>query len=105
MCDQQRLRSACANTQSDQSICSSFKYSVTIKLLTEHHLEFLRLKEGCTGLSESKLVEMPLATLLEITCRGSYYFIKMQMSLGNNKINGQELVFFPSCFNSGTCIS
>ena len=25
-----------------------------VKLLTEHHLEFLSLKRGCTGLSESK---------------------------------------------------
>ena len=30
-----------------------------VKLLTEHHLEFLSLKEGCRGLSESKLVKMP----------------------------------------------
>ena len=30
-----------------------------IKLLTEHHLEFLSLKGGCTGSSESALVEMP----------------------------------------------
>ena len=29
-----------------------------IKLLTEHHLEFLSLKEGCTGSSESTLVKM-----------------------------------------------
>ena len=29
------------------------------KLLTEHHLEFLRLKGGCTGWSESRLVKMP----------------------------------------------
>ena len=32
-----------------------------VKLLTEHHLEFLSLKAGCRGLSE-----------LEITCHGSY---------------------------------
>ena len=32
---------------------------MNIKLLTEHHLEFLNLKEGCTGLSESTLVKMP----------------------------------------------
>ena len=32
---------------------------MTIKLLTEHHLEFLHLKEGCTGLYESTLVKMP----------------------------------------------
>ena len=30
-----------------------------VKLLTEHHLEFLSLKCGCTGLSESINVKMP----------------------------------------------
>ena len=30
-----------------------------VKLLTEHHLEFLSLKGGCTGSSESTLVKMP----------------------------------------------
>ena len=30
-----------------------------IKLLTEHHLEFLSLKGGCTGSFESTLVKMP----------------------------------------------
>ena len=29
-----------------------------VTLLTEHHLEFLSLKEGCTGSSESTLVKM-----------------------------------------------
>ena len=29
-----------------------------VKLLTEHHLEFLSLKGGCRGLSESTLVKM-----------------------------------------------
>ena len=53
MCDQQSLRSACAYTQSDQSFCLS------LELLTEHHLEFLSLKGGCTGSSESTLVKMP----------------------------------------------
>ena len=31
---------------------------MTVKLLTEHHLEFLSLKRGCTGLSESTLAKM-----------------------------------------------
>ena len=31
---------------------------MTVKLLTEHHLEFLSLKGGCTGSSESTLVKM-----------------------------------------------
>ena len=30
-----------------------------VKLLTERHLEFLSLKGGCTGSSESTLVKMP----------------------------------------------
>ena len=30
-----------------------------VKLLTEHHLEFLSLKGECTGSSESTLVKMP----------------------------------------------
>ena len=32
---------------------------MSVKLLTEQHLEFLCLKGGCTGLSESKHVKMP----------------------------------------------
>ena len=32
---------------------------MTLKLLTEYHLEFLSLKGGCTDLSESALVKMP----------------------------------------------
>ena len=32
---------------------------MTVKLLTEHHLEFLRLKGGCTGSSESIHVKVP----------------------------------------------
>ena len=30
-----------------------------VKLLTEHHLEFLSLTGGCTGSSESTLIKMP----------------------------------------------
>ena len=42
------------------------------KLLTEYHLEFLSLKGGCTGLPVS-LQMSNYATLLEITCSGSYF--------------------------------
>ena len=55
---QQSLRPACACTQSDQSLCKSLEHSMTVKLLAEHHLEFLSLKKGCTGSSESTLVKM-----------------------------------------------
>ena len=51
----ENLRSSCAYAQSDQSLCSSLKYSMSVKLLIEHLLEFLSLK----GPSESTLVKMP----------------------------------------------
>ena len=43
---------------------------MTVKPLPEHDLEFLSLKGGCTGSSES-------ATLLEITGRGSNALLKL----------------------------
>ena len=38
-----------------------------VKLLTEHNLEFLRLKGGCTGSSESTHVKMPHCWQLRAT--------------------------------------
>ena len=59
MSDQQRLRPACAYAQSDQSLCLSLEYSMTVRLLSEQHLEFLPLKGGCTGSFESIFAKMP----------------------------------------------
>ena len=59
MCDQQRLRPACAYAQSDQSLCWLLEYSMTVKLLTKQHLEFLSLKGGCRGSFGSTTVKMP----------------------------------------------
>ena len=56
MCDEQRLIHA--YTQSDQSLCSSLEYFMTVKLLTEDKLD-ISLKGGCIGSSESRLVKMP----------------------------------------------
>ena len=71
MFDQQRLRPACAYAQSDQILYLSLEYSISVKLLAEHHLEFLISKGGYTGWSESTLAKN--ATVLEISCRGSFY--------------------------------
>ena len=75
---QQSLRSACAYTQSDQSICQPFEYSMNVKLLTEQHLEFLSLAGGCTGSFESTLVKMPhcwkLHVAVHISLAVSLYF-------------------------------
>ena len=43
---------------------------MSVKLLTEQHLEFLSLKGGYTGSSESTLVKIP--NCLDITCHGSF---------------------------------
>ena len=59
MCDQQRLRLACAYAQPNKRLCLSLEYSMTVKPLTEQRFEFLSLKCGCTGSSESTLVKMP----------------------------------------------
>ena len=59
MCDQQRLRPACAYVQSGQSLCKSLEYSMNVQLVAEQHLEFLSLEEVCTGWPESTLVKMP----------------------------------------------
>ena len=56
---QAKAQTACAYAQSDQSLCLSLECSMNIKLLTEHHLEFLSLRMGFRGLSESTLVKVP----------------------------------------------
>ena len=42
---------------------------MTVKLLTEHHLEFLSLAGGCIGWSESTLVKMPHCWKSHVTTR------------------------------------
>ena len=54
-----------------------------VKLLTEHHLEFLSLKGGCRGSSESTLVKMSncwkshAAAHLSTTHRATVYMLKL----------------------------
>ena len=59
MCNHQSLRSNCAYAQADLRLWWSLEYFMSVKLLTEHHLKFLSLKGGCTGLPESIHVKMP----------------------------------------------
>ena len=79
MCDQQSLRSACAYAQSDQSLFWSLEYSMIVKLLTEHHLEFLSLKGGCRGSSESTLVKMS-------NCWKSHAAAQIQLTLNTLRL-------------------
>ena len=79
MCDQQSLRSACAYAQSDRSLCLSLEYSMIVKLLTEHHIGFLSLKGGCTGASESTLVQMPHCWKSHVTAQLLYFHSQKQL--------------------------
>ena len=80
MCDQQRLRPVCTYAQTDQSLYLSLNYSMSVKLLTEHHLEFLSLTGGNKGSSESTLVKMP-------HCWKSHVTAHMFFHTGNNNYN------------------
>ena len=56
-----------------RSLIRAFASSLNIlwlRPLTKNHLEFLSLKGGCRGSSESTLVKMRI--LLDITCLGSF---------------------------------
>ena len=44
-----------------------------LRLLTEHHLEFVSLKVGCIGSSESTLVKMPHCWKSHVTAQYSHY--------------------------------
>ena len=68
MCDQQRFRSACAYAQTDQSLCKSLEFSMTLRLLTGWHLEFLSLKGGYTARLESTLVKMTHCWKSHVIC-------------------------------------
>ena len=46
---------------------------MNVKLLTENHLEFLSLKGGCTGFSESTLFKMPHCWKSHVTAH--YYLV------------------------------
>ena len=49
---------------------------MSVKLLTEHHLEFLSLRGGCTGLAESTLVKMPHCWKSHVAAEMQYTTIK-----------------------------
>ena len=94
MCDQQSLRSACAYAQSDQTLCKSLEYSMSVKLLTVHHLEFLSLKGGCTGSSESTLVKMPHCWKSHVGAHMCLCFFQRNMialdEVGNDETSPQK---------------
>ena len=68
--------------KSDQSLCSSLDHSMTVKLLTEQHLEFLSLIGDCTGLSESTLLKIKPFWKSHAPLMCLHIFIKKHDNLG-----------------------
>ena len=59
------------------------EYSITLRPLTEHHLQFLCLKEGCTGSSQSTLVKIPHCWKLYVAAHVVFINIKIQAKVGS----------------------
>ena len=49
---------------------------MSVKLLTEHHFDFLNLKGGCTGSSESTLVKMPHCWKSNVTANFMFFLVR-----------------------------
>ena len=67
---------------SDQSLCKSLEHSMTIKRLTEQHLEFGSLKGGCTGSSEFTTVKMPHCRKSHVAAHIILFGIQLFIGLG-----------------------
>ena len=62
-----------------RALCQSLAYFMSVELLTEHHLEFLSLKGGCTGSSESTLVKMSHCCKSHVTAQMEKSAIKTRL--------------------------
>ena len=71
------------------------KYSLTVKLLTEHHLEFISLKGGCTGSLSLHLSKYHIvgSHVLEITCHGSFVHEGLKMMTDGSYVSLYVIVF------------
>ena len=88
----------------------SLNYSIIVKLLTEHHLEFLSLRLGCRGSSESTLVKRSncwkshaVANLVFTSTLNYIYFFLIFCS--TEKIQKEQLKISPDPFSFGLTYS
>ena len=67
---------------------------MSVKLLPEHHLEFLSLKGGCTGLSESTHITMPHCWKSHVPAQMcmQYYPVGQEFSLGAWSDSAPEII-------------
>ena len=67
---------------------------MTVKLLTEHNLEFLSSKGGCTGSSESTFVKMPHCWKSHVAAQLKYHDILLYSLLFFTKGHSIEAGWF-----------
>ena len=65
---------------------------MSVKLLTEYHLEFLRLKGGCTGSSEPALVEMPHCWKSHVAAHFSTTLLSFKSQVLNSLMTYLEII-------------
>ena len=73
---------------------------MTVKLLTEHHLEFLskKKKKGCTGSSKSTLVKMPHCWKSHVA---AHFFILKERRLTRTCLLPMTCIIFPTHKQTG----
>ena len=83
-------------------------YSMTVKLLTKHHLEFLSLKGGYTCSSESTLVKVPQCWKSHVTAHMSIWLYTVIINRGKHqtkypKMHDLKYVYVLGLFDSNPC--
>ena len=73
----------CATSKASDQPAHILEYSMIVKLLTEHHLEFLSFKGGSRGSSEEALearlsLHLSYYQIVEISCTGSFGELKWE---------------------------
>ena len=72
---------------------------MSVKLLTEHRLEFVSLKGGCTGSSESTLVKMPHCVAAQASSR----YVRYAGYIHISKKRKTSDKYHKSCFSCMQC--
>ena len=76
---------------------------MSVKLLTEHHLEFLSFKAGSY---ESRLYTCQNVTLLEITCPGSFIIpVTYESHCSTSMQREYPQYSFPSCLPAASLVA
>ena len=111
MCDKQSLRSACAYAQSDQSFCKTLEYSMSAKLLAEHHLEFLNLKEAVHAhlslhLSKCHIVGNHMSRLICVPALGTHChsFLANILHKGYAKLKKVRHILWKLTIEASSCM-